>query len=121
MEFDEKQIRKIRMAMKCDEETAKQIIIDNNRIDKGEKLFELTPEQKKVAREMCGTGTRVVYNFTKRERKANTEKATLIEVLTQAIQDQEGATKIEVANAEREFTFLFNDTKYKVVLSAPRT
>ena len=32
-----------------------------------------------------------------------------------------GATDFSIANPEREFTFLLDDVKYKVVLSCPRS
>lgn len=103
-----------------DEKEIADVLECDKQINKGAKLFELNDEQKAVEKKSRQTGSRTVYNFTKRERKANSEKAGLVETLISAITEQ-GATNLEVANAEREFTFLFNDTKYKIVLSAPRT
>ena len=101
-------------------EEAKQIIADDDAIDKGEKLFELSDEQKqaeKKARQADRTPT--VYKFQKRERKADEDKAKLMNALFTAILPM--CDTYEVTNAEREFLFTYNGKKYKVVLSAPRS
>ena len=54
----------------CDEETAKQVIADDERIDKGEKLFEQTAEQKANSKKYRqGERKPTVYKLDKRERK----------------------------------------------------
>lgn len=81
---------------------------------------DLTDEQKqavKKARQADRTPT--VYKFNKRERKANNDKRTLIELLSKAV--GEVAEGVEVTNIEREMIFHFNGVKYKIVLSAPRS
>ena len=107
----------------CSEEEAKQILADDKKIDRGEKLFELTPEQQKASKKARQTGTKkkTVYNFdtSKRKRKENPDKAFLIEIFKKALESQE-ATNIEVMNPEREMSFNFNDVVYKIVLSVPR-
>lgn len=107
----------------CSEEEAKQILADDKKIDRGEKLFELTPEQQKASKKARQTGTKkkTVYSFdtSKRKRKENPDKAFLIEIFKKALESQE-ATNIEVMNPEREMSFNFNDVGYKIVLSVPR-
>ena len=107
----------------CSEEEAKQILADDKKIDRGEKLFELTPEQQKTSKKARQTGTKkkTVYSFdtSKRKRKENPDKAFLIEIFKKALESQE-ATNIEVMNPEREMSFNFNDVVYKIVLSVPR-
>ena len=107
----------------CSEEEAKQILADDKKIDRGEKLFELTPEQQKASKKARQTGTKkkTVYNFdtSKRKRKENPDKAFLIEIFKKALESQE-ATNIEIINPEREMSFNFNDVVYKIVLSVPR-
>mgnify|MGYP003314878822 CR=1 FL=1 len=46
----EKKIENLMKNLGCDYETAKQVVLDDERIDKGEKLFELSAEGKKVAK-----------------------------------------------------------------------
>ena len=105
----------------CDEETAKSIIADDERIDKGEKLFEQTAEQKANSKKYVNTGTRktTVYKLDKRERKADEDKRKLVELLASAVGmvTQEQPT---ITNAERQIDFVFNDRKFRIVLSAPR-
>lgn len=107
----------------CSEEEAKQILSDDKKIDRGEKLFELTPEQQKASKKARQTGTKkkTVYSFdtSKRKRKENPDKAFLIEIFKKALESQE-VTSIEIINPEREMAFDFNGTGYKIVLSVPR-
>lgn len=97
------------------------VLESDKRIDRGEKLFELDPELEKGAKKARQADRKpTVYNFQKRERKANNDKRTIINALDEAlcrIADQQ----TEITNAEREIIFHFNGVKYKVVLSAPRS
>ena len=95
------------------------VLESDKRIDKGEKLFELTAEQKQAEKKAKGTGTRTVYNFQKRERKADNDKREIIQCLDDALCCL--VDDVEVTNPEREILFIYNDKKYKVVLSAPRS
>lgn len=90
----------------------------DRQIDQGAKLFELTDEQKQVVKKMSGTGTKTVYQFQKRERKADNDKREIIQTLDDALCDL--VDNVEVVNPEREILFTYNDKKYKIVLSAPR-
>lgn len=84
-------------------------------VDKGEDPYPLTAEQKKVAKSMTKADRKVtVYNFQKKERKKNDDKRDLIQKLSKDLED------VSIVNEEREFTFIYNDVKYKVVLSVPR-
>jgi hypothetical protein len=98
-----------------------EMLNDDERIDKGEKLFELTPEQEKASKKARQADRKpTVYKFdtSKRKRPANESKRLLIDTLKQALESI-GAS-VEVTNIEREMVLMFEDTKYKVVLSAPR-
>ena len=116
-------IENLMKVLDCSEEEARQILEDDKKIDRGEKLFELTPEQQKASKKARQTGTKkkTVYSFdtSKRKRKENPDKAFLIEVFKKALESQE-ATNIEIIKPEREMTFDFNDVGYKIVLSVPR-
>ena len=99
------------------EAEAKQVLLDDAAIDKGAYLFPLTKEQKQAEKKMRAAGkVPTAYKFTKRERKADNDKQHLINLLVEAV-----GTPVEIIYAESEFYFVFNDKKYKVVLSAPRT
>lgn len=120
--MNEKRISQLMKSLEISREEAIQVIKDDEAIDKGAKLFELTAEQKQVekkARQADRNPT--VYQFQKKERKANDNKRFLIEALQQGIVENCGSIPMETTNIEREFIFHFNGTKYKVVLSAPRS
>ena len=47
---NEKRIAELMKALECTREEALEIIADDEAIDSGEKLFELTPEQEKASK-----------------------------------------------------------------------
>lgn len=102
------------------EDEAKQLIADDEAIDKGEKLFELSQEGKQIEKKMRQADRKVdAYGkATKRERKADEDKAFLLNELFKVILPI--CDTYEIANGEREFSFTYHEKKYKVVLSAPR-
>ena len=119
--MDEKLIQSHMKILGITREEAIQLIEDDRRIDKGEKLFELTAEQKqasKKARQADRKPTVYKFDTSKRQRPANEAKRLLIETLKQAVEGI-GATA-EVTNIEREIILMFENVKYKIVLSAPR-
>lgn len=117
--MDEKKIQSLMKNLNCTREEAIQIILDDSAIDKGEKLFELTKEQKSAAKKMTITGTKTEKTKVERKRKENPEKRFLIDVLRKSLTNI-NVSNLEVTNLEREIVFTFNEIKYKIVLSAPR-
>ena len=114
------QIQAMRKLGFTDEEIA-EVMEADKKIDQGEKLFELTAEQEKASKQARQADRKPrAYDLDntggKRNKKANNEKAELIQILVAAI-----PADVEIQNPEREFTFIYKDVKYKVVLSAPRT
>lgn len=103
------------------QEEAEQLVADDEAIDKGAKLFELSAEQEKASKKARAIGTRTTPTVTKRERKADNDKAMLMETLQSALGELAEVTDIDVTNAEREMIFFCNDRKFKIVLSAPRS
>ena len=119
----EKKIESLMKNLGCDYETAKQVMLDDERIDKGEKLFEQTAEQKAVSKKYRqGNRKPTVYKLDKRERKADLDKAHLIHLLADWLgMITKSETDLVVTNAERQIDFVYNGRKFRVVLSAPRT
>ena len=121
----EKSILKHMALLKCTREEAEEIVECDERIDKGEKLFELTPEQEKASKKARAIGTKTTSATPKatpkRERKADNDKAMLIDEIKSAIEGLECVEGVEVTNAEREMLFHCNGRKFKIVLSAPRS
>ena len=106
------------------DEEAKDVISADKAIDKGEKLFELTEEQKQVEKKYKNTHTRTVktaYGQTQtKERKTDTDKRMLIDALAEKLENYADGGKVNITNAEREIELVFHDRKFKIVLSAPR-
>lgn len=97
------------------------IISADRAIDRGEKLFELTPRQKAVEKKMRQVGRApTTYKFENRARKTDETKKCILSQLVKALEPNCDAAP-EIVNSEREFTFFYNGKKYKVVLSCPRT
>jgi hypothetical protein len=97
-------------------EEAIQLIEDDKRIDRGEKLFELPPELEKGAKKArCVASADRKKSTAKREKKVDDDKRHLINHFT------EGLENVNVLNPEREFEFFYNGKKYKLVLSVPRS
>ena len=106
------------------EEEIQQVLEDDKRIDKGEKLFELSAEQEKASKQArkadrAPTVYKLDNTAGKRSKKEDADKAKLMNALFTAILPM--CDTYEVTNAEREFLFTYNGKKYKVVLSAPRS
>lgn len=121
----ENRIKNLMTKLDCTREEAIEIIKDDEAIDHGEKLFELTPEQKKAAKDATKVGTRK-SGKVKRERKKDEDKRTLINCVYDFLTDpsltgEPLAEDAEIINPEREIIFHHNGRKFKIVLSAPRT
>ena len=117
----EEKIQKMMKSLGISREEAIQLMEDDKEIDRGAKLFELPDELKAGAKKARSTGTRKTTSTTKKEKKVNNEKKNLIEVLRSAVEGEELTESVEVINDEREFIFYHNGTKYKIVMSCPRS
>ena len=113
------QVKNLMKALDITEQEALELIEDDEKIDKGEKLFELTDEQKANSKKARQTGTRTQTTPTKRERKADTDKREIIQNLDEVLTDF--CDDVKVTNPERQIDFEFNGRKFRVVLSAPRS
>jgi hypothetical protein len=116
------EVQKIMKALGLTEQEAKEMLEADRKIDKGEKLFELTPEQEKASKKARSTGTKkpTVYNFdtAKKKRKECPDKQHLVNLLAEALGAE--CQNIEVTNKERELTFEFNGIGYRLTLAVPR-
>lgn len=124
---NEKMIEKHMKILNISREEAIELIKEDEKIDKmtstSEINSDMSVEQVKAAKTARQADRKkTVFNFdvSKREKKANPDKRILIENLRASVQAV-GGTDIEVTNLEREMVFKFNNVKYKIVLSAPRS
>ena len=116
----ENKIQDLMKNLGCDYETAKQVVLDDERIDKGEKLFEQTAEQKANSKKYRqGDRKPTVYKLETRERKADADKRQLIALLCASV-GEVADNEPTVTNIERQIDFEFRGRKFRVVLSAPR-
>lgn len=125
--INEKMIEKHMKILNISREEAIELIKEDEKIDKmtstSEINSDMSVEQVKAAKTARQADRKkTVFNFdvSKREKKANPDKRILIENLRASI-EKVGGSDIEVTNLEREMVFKFNNVKYKIVLSAPRS
>ena len=115
------QVQNLMTLLDCSEEQAKQVLADDERIDKGEKLFEQTDEQKANSKKYRqGDRKPTVYKLDKRERKADDDKRKLVELLAGAV-GMVADGEPTMTNVERQIDFEFKGKKYRIVLSCPRS
>ena len=116
---EEKRVAEIMRLLKCSEEEAKSVIESDRRIDKGEKLFELTEEQKAVAKKATNTKRGpTVYNFQQRERKKNSTKAEIIAEIAQFLTEK--VENLEIINEEKLISFKMGENTFELDLRQKR-
>lgn len=122
MDKKEEQLQKIMAKLKVDKAEAEEILESDKRIDRGEKLFELSPELEAGAKKARQADRKAPTERKPREKKVDNDKRELIEHLICSLEvSPTNVRDVEIINNEREFTFTYNGKKYKVVLSAPRS
>lgn len=103
------------------EEEAYEAISDDRKIDKGEKLFELSPELAEGAKKARRADRKPNSKPTHRERKPDEDKRTLIQMFDNVLKENPEISQIKNVNIEREITFNFNNRKYRLTLACPRS
>ena len=112
---EQAKIEKLIDNLQCSYEEALDIIQKDKEIDRGKNPFPLSEKPEKESKE-----ERLVKGDIKprakpnRVKKVNNEKLELMKQITKGFDD------VNYINPEREATFIYNETKYKVVLSIPR-
>lgn len=118
--MDEKLIAKHMATLGISREEAIQLIEDDKAIDRGAKMFDLDPELEKGAKKARQADRKPNSTPAKRERKAKPEKAEICSAMMEGLASL-GIAEFNITNAEREFIFTHNGTKYKVTLACPRS
>jgi hypothetical protein len=114
----EEKIQKLMKSLNISREEAIELMEEDKRIDRGEKLYELDPELEKGAKKARQADRKKTE--VKRERKPKPEKAEICSAMMDGLREL-GVEEFEITNAEREFIFHHNSTKYKVTLACPRS
>lgn len=117
--MNEKKINELMKALDCTREEAIQIIKDDEDIDHGADLFELTADQKKVAKAMTKTGTKTVKTTAKRERKPDEEKQMIIGEIAKFLATNDDFS-VKIFNKEREISLIVGDNDYSITLTKHR-
>ena len=112
-------------ALDIPKEEAIQLVMDDRAVDKGEKLFELSDEQKKVAKKYTATGTkkRTVYKFdTAKKKKENPVKQKIIAEIERFLNENSEicAEMVQITNTERQIAFCISNVKYELTLVQKR-
>lgn len=113
----EEKIQKLMKSLDISREEAIELMEEDKRIDRGEKLYELDPELEKGAKKARQADRKA--NTTKREKKPKPEKEEICSAMMDGLREL-GVEEFEVINPEREFIFHKDGTKYKVTLACPR-
>lgn len=106
-------------------EEADEILACDKEIDRGKRMeFDLDPETEKMAKKFANVTERkpTVYNFTKRERKANPTKGGIIAELATFLTENSGfATEnVEITNKERQIAFKIGEDCFELTLVQKR-
>lgn len=116
-----KQIDALKKLGLTDEEIA-DVLATDKKIDKGEKLFELSAEKEKSSKKARSVSKApTVYKLTPREKKADTQKAKILNEILKTVESLADLGSVVATNPEREIVFTENGKKFKIVLSCPRS
>lgn len=113
----EERIQKLMKTLNISRAEALEVLADDKRIDRDEKLFELPDDLKAGAKKARQADRKPTT--AKREKKIDNDKLMMVEALTAGL--SEWGIEAQIINPEREFLFTYNEKKYKVVLSCPRS
>ena len=121
--MSEKDKKQVELLMKCldiTEQEAIQVLKDDKAIDKGEKLFEQTPEQKANSKKYTKVGIKTNKkpdNVTDKPKKVDKNKLDTFDLFVNFA--KENGT-VEIVKENAEFTVLINEQKYRIKLTKAR-
>ena len=116
----EQAIQNAMKTLELTREEAIEMLQEDEEIDHGADPHPLTPEQEKASKAVRIVSTGPRKTPVKRERKPNKEKQDLIQYLALCLHSNDTVDSWEIINHERQIDFTCGNTKYRIVLSAPR-
>lgn len=122
----EEQIKRIIEGLKCSRAEAEEIYKADKAIDRGERMdFDLSPEQEKEAKKMVNATTKkkpVNYDFSKRQRKENATKGSIIAELARFLEQgsENACTAVTITNKERQIAFTIGSDSFELTLVQKR-
>lgn len=121
--MSEKDKKQVELLMKCldiTEQEAIQVLNDDKAIDRGEKLFEQTPEQKANSKKYTKVGIKTNKkpdNMTDKPKKVDKNKLDTFDLFVNFA--KENGT-VEIVKENAEFTVIINEQKYRIKLTKAR-
>ena len=120
---DQNRIDELVDLLGCSMVEAQQIIEDDKKIDKGERVaFDLSKEDEKKALKLANVKEHkkpAVYKFEKRERKADTTKEGVIEQIANFLQEN-GYENVTILNKSKLIGFRIGEDDYEFNLIRKR-
>lgn len=117
---DKKQIELLMKCLDISEAEAIQVLKDDKAIDKGEKLFEQTSEQKANSKKYTKVGIKTNKKpdkMTDKPKKIDKNKLDTFDLFVNFA--KENGT-VEIVKENAEFTVLINEQKYRIKLTKAR-
>lgn len=111
-------VEKLMQKLGCTEAEALELIAFDKAVDRGADPYKLTPEQQKVVKKMCATGTKAKSEKIVRNHNKDPEKAQIITDLAQFLAEK--VDFLEISNAERQIFFKIGDNSYDLTLIKKR-
>ena len=121
--MSEKDKKQVELLMKCldiTEQEAIQVLNDDKAIDKGEKLFEQTPEQKANSKKYTKVGIKTNKkpdNVTDKPKKVDKNKLDTFDLFVNFAKENR---TVKIVKENAEFTVLINEQKYRIKLTKAR-
>lgn len=120
---DQQRIDELVDLLGCSMVEAQQIIEDDKKIDKGERVaFDLSKEDEKKALKLANVKEHkkpAVYKFDKRERKADTTKEGVIQSIFEFLSEN-GYESVEITNKSKLIAFKIGEDSYELDLKRKR-
>lgn len=114
----EADILRVMEGLHCSREEAIEILRDDEAVDRGENLFELTPEQKKASKEARSAGGNKRTKPVQRERKVDEAKGAILTACQTTLAGLNATvTKVQT---ETEIEFTLNGENYTLKLTKHR-
>ena len=116
-------VEELMRLLECSETEAQSIIEADARIDKGEKLFELDKQGKQAEKKMrsCVRTVNPYGKATTRERVLDRDKRFLINLIAELLENVADNGVVNTINPEREIVLTYENRKFKIILSCPRS
>lgn len=117
----EKRVEKLMKTGRYSLEECQQLVLDDEKVDKGEPLpWDLTKEEKANQKKALSTGTRVQKTPTKRTKKDNPIKKTIVDDIVKMLGENLQYNNVEIVNDERQVAFSVGDLRFEITLVQKR-